>query len=346
MNNNNLKDKWFRIIGFPLLTLVLLLLSNDPMSDLSFRIILLKTIKNLLYIALYWESNRLILSYLRNKYPLLKDTAKRLGVQALMFLAFITFGSALLTTINYSLPLDEDDVVFWAEYKNAFLKGMILLGLVTVIYECAYFFGLYEKTLYESEKLKKEGLISQFELLKNQISPHFLFNSLNALITLIPDDPKLSVMFVQRLSSVYRNVLNANEKNLVSLEKELEFLEDYIFLYQMRFGENLLIHYDTAVRLEDLEVVPFTLQMLVENAIKHNIISNRKPLKITISVQDDFIVVNNNLQRKTSGVESTNTGLKNIISRYQLITNKLVDIKVTATDFRVALPLIFNKNQL
>ena len=217
-----------------------------------------------------------------------------------------------------------------------------MLGIVTIIYECAYFFGRWEHSLYESERLKKESLVSQLELLKNQISPHFLFNSLNALITLVPEDPKLSVLFIQRLSNVYRHVLNYNEKNVISLEAELKFLDDYIFLNKMRFGENLRIVYHLPVNLEQMKVIPFTLQMLVENAIKHNIVSGKKPLTITISKDGNFIVVKNNLQVKTSGVESTGTGLQNITSRYELLTNKQVEVIADTSDFSVSLPLIYD----
>jgi len=203
------------------------------------------------------------------------------------------------------------------------------------------FFGRWEHSLYESERLKKESLISQLELLKNQISPHFLFNSLNALITLVPEDPKLSVLFIQRLSNVYRHVLNYNEKNLIDLETELKFLDDYVFLNKMRFGDNLRIVYQLPADLESVKVIPFTLQMLVENAIKHNIVSGKKPLTISISKAGNFIVVKNNLQVKTSGVESMGTGLQNITNRYELLTNKRVEVIAGAAEFSVSLPLIY-----
>ena len=292
------------------------------------------------YVAFYWEFTRMIFIYLRNKFPDLKDTPKRLIAQVIVLLLFIVIAASLIALIQQFYPIGDKET-FFSEYLVTLQKSLLLLGIVTICYECAYFFGKWENSLYESERLKKESLISQFELLKNQVSPHFLFNSLNALITLVPEDPALAVIFIQRLSSVYRHVLNYNEKNTISLTEELDILKDYIFLNQMRFGDNLKIDYELLVANEQTKVVPFTLQMLVENAIKHNIISKRKPLTITISQKKDHIVVLNNLQKRTSGVDSTQTGLQNIINRYQLLTNQMVEVIATPTTFSVSLPLFF-----
>jgi two-component system LytT family sensor kinase len=344
-NNKGLNDKWVRRAGIPIVAILLLMSSDILPMTISPRTIIFKIFRNIFYVFCYWESNRMIVIYMRNRYPNLKDISKRIGMHIAIFLVYVMVMGLVITFINVNLPRSGQDS-FFSEYKEMVLKSLLILGLVTVIYECAYYFGLYEKSLYESERLKKESLISQLELLKNQISPHFLFNSLNALITLVPEDPQLSVLFIQKLSNVYRHVLNYNGRDLISLQTEKNFLDDYIFLHQMRFGDNLVINYHLPEKMEHLQVIPFTLQMLVENAIKHNIISKRKPLTIDISVTKNFIVINNNLQIKTSGVESTNTGLGNIITRYELLTNKLVDVIVTSTAFTVSLPLIVNQEKL
>jgi LytS/YehU family sensor histidine kinase len=131
---------------------------------------------------------------------------------------------------------------------------------------------------------------------------------------------------------------------VIGLETELKFLDDYIFLNKMRFGENLHIVYQLPGNLEQLKVIPFTLQMLVENAIKHNIVSGKKPLTIIICKTGNSIVVKNNLQIKSSGVESTGTGLQNIINRYELLTNKLVEVVADTANFSVSLPLIYDSD--
>jgi two-component system LytT family sensor kinase len=336
-----LNDKWARIIGIPVIVVLLVFLSDNNGIRASSKILAISIAKYVVYVALYWECSRFIFLYMRNRFPALKQTGKRIAVQSGTMFVFILLASLMIAGINYVYPITDREP-FWAEYEDIFRKSLVLLGIVTIIYECAYFFGRWEHSLYESERLKKEGLISQLELLKNQISPHFLFNSLNALITLVPEDPKLSVLFIQRLSNVYRHVLNYNEKNLISLETELKFLDDYIFLNKMRFGENLRIVYQLPVNLEHMKVIPFTLQMLVENAIKHNIVSGKKPLTITISKDGSFIIVKNNLQVKTSGVESTGMGLQNITNRYELLTNKQVEVTTDTADFSVSLPLIYD----
>ncbi|MDP9078907.1 MAG: histidine kinase [Bacteroidota bacterium] len=344
MKSNKLNDKWARIIGIPLIAILIILLSGDDLNaQLSTRVVILKTIKNIFYVAFYWEFTRMIFIYMRNRLPDLKDTPKRLVAQVIVLLLFIIVAASLIALIQQCYPLGDKET-FFSEYLDTLKKSLMLLGMVTICYECAYFFGKWENSLYESELLKKESLISQFELLKNQVSPHFLFNSLNALITLVPEDPALAVLFIQRLSSVYRHVLTYNEKNIIGLAEELDILKDYIFLNQMRFGDNLKIDYELLAADEQTKVVPFTLQMLVENAIKHNVISRRKPLTITISQKKDHIVVINNLQRRTSCVDSTQTGLQNIINRYQLLTNSLVEVIATPTTFSVSLPLFFENS--
>jgi two-component system LytT family sensor kinase len=340
-----LNDTWARIVGIPVIVILLVLISDGPEITGSYKTLIFRVAKYVVYVTIYWECCRFVFLYMRSKFPHLKQTAKRIITQSIIIFLLILFGGLIIAAINYYYPIDKGEP-FLTEYYDILRKSLVLMGIVTIIYECAYFFGRWEHSLYESERLKKENLISQLELLKNQISPHFLFNSLNALITIVPEDPKLSVLFIQRLSNVYRHVLNYNEKNVIDLDTELQFLGDYIFLNQMRFGENLQILYELPVNLDQMKVIPFTLQMLVENAIKHNIISNKKPLTIVICKAGNSIVVKNNLQKKTSGVESTNMGLQNIINRYQLLTSKLVEVIITETSFSVSLPLIYDNDYL
>lgn len=344
MKKNKLNDKWARIIGIPVIVALLILFNKDLSAFASVSNVLIKIIKNIIYVFVYWESNRTVFIYLRNKYPNPEQTARKIGIQLMFFIAFILVFGFIIALINHNTYNDNE--TFSDEYIDTVAKSAVILSIITICYECVYFFGKWKHSLYESEQLKKEGLISQFELLKNQISPHFLFNSLNALITLVPEDAQLSVLFIQKLSNVYRHVLNYNEKNVIDLKTEIEFLKDYIFLFQIRFGENLIVEYHLPEEFENIQVVPFTLQMLVENAIKHNIVSNKRPLYISIRSNGHAIIVKNNLQKKTSGIESTNTGLRNIINRYRLLTTKVVDIVVTTTEFSVSLPLIFDHTGL
>lgn len=208
-----------------------------------------------------------------------------------------------------------------------------------------YFSERWKEVLVESEKLKRENLQSQFETLKTQVSPHFLFNSLNTLITIIPENPEQAVEFVQKLADVYRYILQTKDKQLISLQQELEFSESYLFLMKIRFGENLQVHWQVSPEYNQASIPPLALQMLLENAIKHNIISAKKPLFLAIySETGETIVVKNNLQpklgRSADESDSTKVGLQNVTKRYSYLTKRPVDVIETTSAFIVALPLL------
>lgn len=339
MKRNMLSEKTIKRISILVIALFILIEGDLPLSTTPLYIIALKYIRNVVFVYCYWESNRMIFIYLRNRFPKYEDTKRRIALHILIFIVYVLLAGLFFTSINIYM-LKSSNNTFFHEYLEMVMISATLLGFITIVYECVYYFGLYEKGLYESEKLKKESLITQLEILKSQISPHFLFNSLNALITMVPENPQLSIVFIQKLSNVYRNVLSFKDYDLIDMETEKKFLDDFLFLHQMRFGEKLIINFSLSQPLQKYSVIPFTLQMLVENAIKHNIISQRKPLKIDIRMTKSFIQVENNLQLKTSGIESTNTGLQNIINRYKMLTNKVVSVSMSDSHFTVSIPLI------
>ncbi len=178
------------------------------------------------------------------------------------------------------------------------------------------------------------------------MSPHFLFNSLNTLTTLIAENQKTAIDFTEKLSEVYRYILQNREKELVSLKDELDFVRSYVFLLQMRYPENLSVDFSIDERHLKQSIPPLTLQILVENAIKHNAISKAHPLKIDIYVDNGkSVVVRNNLQLKKTIEKSTKTGLSNIRKRYQYFGKRNIDIINTATNFLVAAPLLDLSNE-
>lgn len=193
-----------------------------------------------------------------------------------------------------------------------------------------------------AEKLKSQQLKSELSVLRNQISPHFLFNSLNTLVTLIHENQDRAAEFTEKLSQVYRYILQYKESEKVELRAELEFTQAYYFLMKMRFEDGLEMKFQIPEHLHEHGIAPLTLQMLVENAIKHNIVSTNKPLIIDIySENDSSLIIRNNLQLKRSVQDSTKTGLKNIKKRYSyLVEDKSVDIIETREHFMVALPLL------
>jgi hypothetical protein len=191
--------------------------------------------------------------------------------------------------------------------------------------------------LIREEKLKTEIVKLEYETLKNQVNPHFLFNSLNTLTSLVSDNEE-GVKFIKNLSDVYRYVLDQKDKEVVSLSTEIQFVNAYLYLHKIRFGENLLL--DINIKSVNQLVVPISVQMLVENAIKHNIISEDEPLKISIYEESDYLVVENNLQLKSVINESSKIGLKNIQSRYAYLTDKEFIVNSLPDKFIVKVPLL------
>lgn len=203
-----------------------------------------------------------------------------------------------------------------------------------------FFMNRLKKTELEAEKLKKENVEARFEALRNQINPHFLFNCFNVLSTLVHKNAEASSKFIAQLSQVYRYLLYNQEKKIVSLHEELEFIFSYTYLLQTRFGDNLTVENNISNLRGSEMVPPASLQMLIENAIKHNVASKNMPLTIRLTHEVDYIIVTNTLQKKETKEESTNIGLKNIVSRYKLLSDKPVKIEKTNTQFIVKLPIL------
>ncbi len=203
-----------------------------------------------------------------------------------------------------------------------------------------YYMDRLKKTQLEAEQLKKESIEAQFEALRNQINPHFLFNCFNVLSTLVYKDADTSAKFIDQLSKVYRYLLYNQDKKVVPLNEELEFIESYLYLLKIRFGDNFIVQ--TAIDPESKKyyIAPAVLQMLVENAIKHNVVSRKNPLQIAITSANSTLIVSNNLQEKPVKEESSRLGLKNIQRRYVFLSHKQVVIEKTANDFSVKIPLL------
>lgn len=185
---------------------------------------------------------------------------------------------------------------------------------------------------------------ASFETLKNQLDPHFLFNSLNVLSSLIEENPSKAQEFTVALSKIYRYVLDQKDKNLISIEEELNFAKLYVSLLKMRFEEALIVNLPKDFEINNFKIVPLSLQLLLENAIKHNIISDKKPLQIDIFMEDNYLVVQNSFQKKQTFEKSTGIGLQNIIQRYNLVSDFKIIIEQTAKHYIVKLPLISSES--
>ena len=193
----------------------------------------------------------------------------------------------------------------------------------------------------QTERLQKEAVQAQFDALKNQVSPHFLFNSLSILSSLVEIDTRLSVQFINRLSKAYRYILDQRDNEQVSLKTELDFIEAYTFLLNIRFDDRLkvLINVPEAARTR-YQIAPLTLQLLVENAVKHNQMSDEAPLTVTIALVGETLRISNPIQLRPSSGDSTGMGLQNISSRYRLLTDQPVRVGEHNSDFVVIIPLL------
>ena len=261
----------------------------------------------------------------------LASTALSLTLLALPWVAYFKFA-----------PLDS-----WSTaMAGVLLREIVLMGLaisfiVNAVYAGLFFFRQWRGSYEEVAMLKEENLRSQFESLKSQINPHFLFNSLNTLSTLTEEDPKLATTFTEELARVYRYILQTRDRDLITLREELQFINAFVFLLRVRFSNNLQYEVHVPEHWLVYGIPPLTLQMLVENAIKHNVVSKQRPLRIHISVNDEqMLVVANTLQKKTVSVQSNKVGLQNIHTRYRLIGSREIEIFETEDEFLVYLPLL------
>ncbi|MEA3477917.1 MAG: histidine kinase [Bacteroidota bacterium] len=220
------------------------------------------------------------------------------------------------------------------------LVTILIIVMIALIGFAYMLLNNWRISVVQLERSKKESAEFQFEMLKSQINPHFLFNSLNTLSSLIYDDKEKASAFIRKLSDVYRRVLDTRNKYLVSLQEELDFIDSYIYLLKIRFDQKLDLHIEIDKPFKERLVAPMTLQLLIENAVKHNIISEKKPLRINIYIEDGALAIVNNLQRKITEEKGSAIGLKNIISRYALVTELNVTFSEEKETFKVLIPLL------
>ena len=258
---------------------------------------------------------------------------------ALGFLAMITYTSlAVYAQALFFSWVFGNSIVDTDNFYYTFVTALLITTLMTAIGLGRSFLLSWRQSAINEEKLKRENIQSRFETLKNQVNPHFLFNSFNVLTELVYQDQDKAAQFIQQLSAVYRYVLEKREQEVVLVADELAFLEKYMFLQQIRFQEGLV--YDVQVQSVEAQIPPMTLQLLVENAIKHNIVLEDEPLHIRIIEQDGYIEVLNNIQEKRIPEASSGVGLSNIQERYKYLSEKEVKISKSDSTFSVKLPLL------
>ena len=339
---NKLKDRWLRIIAVPLFSIfstVIFYSDEWLIHNHSFAKCFGSSFLNTLIL---WYLNRHIVILLRAYFPSIKQTFSRVWRQVIFSTLLSIIGSLIITKFY-------DSINFWGnkaslnDYIYNIVVVLFFVYIAITIYELNFYFREWQDSVTETEQLKKANLQSQFDALKNQVSPHFLFNSLNTLSSLIEDNPDKAIKFVNQLSVVYRYLLQSNEKELSTLAEELAFLNAYFFLLKTRFDDGIFMKIDIDQKFQQFLIPPLTLQILVENSVKHNIVSVTKPLLITLtSSGENLLIVKNNFQKKTLLVTSNGLGLANIAAKYKLLNKPGLEIIENKNDFIVTLPLLLN----
>lgn len=253
------------------------------------------------------------------------------------------YSSLVIFLVNwfwFILILNQQTENFLGSNKGTIISEYVVFIIIASIIYAMSFFKAWRIQLEETENAKREALSLKYKVLQDQVNPHFLFNSLNVLGSLIDLDTDKAKIFTRELSLFYRELLTLKDHDIMPLSDEINFVKRYIFLQQIRFGEALQIDFAANENTSGM-VIPMSLQALVENAIKHNEISKSNPLKIVIAITDDHeLIVENNLQPRPQLEETSGTGLQNLASRYQFLTGKEMTISRNGGYFRVVLPLI------
>jgi len=263
---------------------------------------------------------------------------------------FIGFVSSFLVslTVIFLLRIFEE-VIYNNNSLSVFLKNeravnyifaIVVTFFMTLLIYAVYFYKSYQENKFKEQKIIAGTANAKFESLKNQIDPHFLFNSLNVLSSLIEENPENAQRFTTSLSKIYRYVLEQKDKELVPLAEELSFAKTYMNLLKMRFENSLFYELPEQYSIEQAKVVPLSLQLLLENTVKHNVVSEQRPLHIRIFIEGEYLGIQNDFQKKEVLQERQGVGLQNIVSRYAIITHRKVLIDQNEKTFTVKIPIL------
>jgi sensor histidine kinase YesM len=284
-----------------------------------------------------WLGNEYFAIYIDKKYTWLQYPARKLVLRLVFSLVYSTFIMMLLYMFIWFFIFHKPDLTNFFQYNRlSFLIFYAATLIVMLIYHSIAFFQSWQAAALNEEKLKKESISLQLQALRNQVDPHFLFNSFNTLTSLIEKEPKKAVVFVKQLSEMYRYMLDRDSREVIDIASELRFVESYVYLQQMRFGDNLKVEMNIQDR--SFYVLPISVQMLIENAIKHNEVSSEFPLLVEVSDDPDFLKISNKIQPKMLETPSNGIGLQNLKVRYQFFTEKALEVEEHDGMFTVKIP--------
>ena len=336
-------DRWILLLGIPVVSLLInTLLFGHLLKTGEFVVFSQCFPVSVYFTTIFWLIFRETYYFLVKKYPRYEDIRKRQIISVVVIFVgyyFIDILGMLVLEWVFSYKL-EDELT-----PNPALKvitSIVFTFLIFVFYESFFLAGLLGYSQVEKQKLMAENMKSKLSGLQSQINPHFLFNSLNTLSSLIQEDPVRADNFVTKLAKVYRHILEHNETGLVTLESELLYLRAYIHLLKERFGDNLVYNENIDHSLLQRYILPFSLQITFENCVKHNVTTKENPLYVHLYSEDSgtYLCIENNISPLAEKDESTSVGLDNIRSRYHYFTEEEVKVYEDEKIFRVCLPVL------
>jgi two-component system, LytTR family, sensor kinase len=286
--------------------------------------------------ALIWNGSMIIIEYSVERFSMFRETVKIIVFQVVSLSLYVLLVEMLeIFVIEHVLkiPMTRN------EKFSLLIIALIITFMISAIYASVSFFIQWKENLIRSQELEKANLEARYDALRNQVNPHFLFNSLNTLLMLVSDNPVAS-KYVESISEIMRYMLLSRDKEAVLLRDELKIARDYVFIQQSRFGDKLKVTFDVPEKYYQYSIPPLAVQMLLENAIKHNVVSKEDPLSVKVYVDYNLnLIVENSIKPKSDKDPSTGVGLDNIRNRYLHLTAKDIIVKQENGDFIVMLPL-------
>ncbi len=296
---------------------------------------------NLVFSTILYMVNMAWFRFILKKWDNYIYTVQRMSI-ALLGNVVLTCVGIFIATIVVLIVFHDRSLLEAFSYQNAdnYIQSVIISLVVAGVFYIVWYYRYRQENRVKEQKIIARTASAKFDALKNQLDPHFLFNSLNVLTSLIEEDPYQAQKFTTSLSKVYRYVLEQKNKDLVSVDEELQFAKTYVRLLKMRFEDSIVFEIPDKSENPDAKIVPLSLQLLLENAVKHNVVTPQKPLYIKVFEKDGMLHVSNNLQEKQVVKKSTGVGLQNIQQRYAILSNRQVAISKTASEFSIQLPML------
>ena len=335
-------DRILMLFGIPVLSMIMPILLNLSEFGDEYGYWTHQVPESLIFVAGFWGFYRWLMILVRRRYPTLEQAGRRILIKILIIIGSAPILKGLFSFVAQAILqlcgiLDHQLPGHIQALVSIYLPSFLIVS----VYEAIYYFIQYKQAIIDRERLETQHVQTELNNLRNQINPHFLFNSLNTLMNLIPTNQEAAMSFLSKLSKFYRYTVNTNDEKLIPLSKEIEYARLYIDLLKERFRDALDVNIDLDDH-DDQLILPLSLQLLIENAVKHNVVSKDAPLRVDITFDKSTgeLVVSNNVQKKISSTTSTGMGLENIKKRFQFFTTRPIKIIQDIERFQVCLPTI------